>query len=62
MTPKKFVEQKRIHAAKELLSSTELQIYEIAASVGYEDPYHFSRVFKKIVGVSPQAYRNSIKA
>lgn len=61
-TPKKFVEQKRIDAAKELLSSTKLQIFEIAASVGYEDPYHFSRVFKKIVGVSPQTYRNSIKA
>ena len=56
-TPKKFVEQKRISAAKEMLSSSKLTIFEIASSVGYEDPYHFSRVFKKNVGVSPQTYR-----
>ena len=56
-TPKKYVEQKRVDAAKELLASSQLQIFEIATSVGYDDPYHFSRVYKKIVGVSPQLYR-----
>ena len=56
-TPKKFVEQKRIDVAKEMLSSSKLPIFEIATSIGYEDPYHFSRVFKKNVGVSPQTFR-----
>lgn len=55
-TPKRFIEQRRIEAAKELLTNSELSISEIALSVGYPDPYYFSRVFKKNTGMPPQSY------
>lgn len=61
-TPKKFLEEKRINAAKELLISSGLQIGKIAQCVGYEDAYYFSRVFKKNVGVSPQTYLKQHKS
>lgn len=56
-TPKNYVEQRRMEAARELLSSTELSISEIALAVGYQDPFYFSRVFKKNVGIPPTAFR-----
>jgi len=34
-----------------------LYVYEIAKQMGYNDPFYFSRQFKKITGLSPQAYR-----
>lgn len=40
-----------------LLDFTEMKIYEIAQSVGYNDPYHFSKLFKKIMHRSPENYR-----
>lgn len=36
---------------------TTLKDYEIAAALGYHDPYYFSRQFKKYTGYSPRAYR-----
>lgn len=43
--------------AKELLSSTRLNINEIAAKCGYYDAHYFSRAFKKMQGVTPKEYR-----
>ena len=34
---------------------------EVAAKLGYDDPYYFSRLFQKILGCSPLAYRRSVK-
>lgn len=47
----------RIEKAKELMSSTDMKIYEIATKVGYSNTEHFSRMFKKITGSSPNNYR-----
>ena len=47
----------RIAAAKSMLRNSNLSVYEIAARVGFEDPYYFSRIFKKTVGMSPRQYR-----
>jgi AraC family transcriptional regulator of arabinose operon len=47
----------RLRQARELLRSTDLQIKAVASQVGYEDPYFFSRLFRRKVGVSPRAYR-----
>lgn len=47
----------RIEKAKELMASTDMKIYEIATKVGYSNTEHFSRMFKKITGVSPNNYR-----
>ena len=51
----------KIRKACELLDQTELTVQEIAVAIGYDDPYYFSRIFKKIQGVSPSAYRQSVK-
>ncbi len=48
----------RMHRAKELLEDPALRISEIAERVGYADTAHFSRVFKKLEGVSPGEWRN----
>ena len=48
----------RIEKAKELLKDPSLRVSDIAESVGFTDLPHFSRVFKKIAGVSANEYRN----
>ncbi|MEK3884576.1 response regulator [Paenibacillus sp. PL2-23] len=52
-----FVTELRIDEAKQLLATTDKKRYEIAYEVGYESPEHFSRMFKRSVGVSPAEYR-----
>jgi two-component system response regulator YesN len=52
-----FVTELRIEEAKHLLLATDKKRYEIAYEVGYESPEHFSRMFKRYVGVSPAEYR-----
>lgn len=50
----------RIKRAQELLRDSSLRIGDVAVKVGFFDMPHFSRVFKKIVGMSAQEYRNKI--
>ncbi len=47
----------RITEAKRLLANGEFTIGEIAQKVGYRDPKHFSRVFKKVCQIKPNEYR-----
>jgi AraC family transcriptional regulator of arabinose operon len=44
-----------------LLDSTEHSVKAIAAQLGYDDPLYFSRLFSKTIGLSPRAYRASIR-
>ena len=50
----------RIQAARELLADPSLRIGEICEMVGYADVAHFSRVFKKLEGMSANEYRNRL--
>lgn len=50
----------RIDRAKELLKDPALRIGDIADEVGFSDMAHFSRVFKKVVGISANEYRNRL--
>ncbi len=50
----------RINQAKELLKDPALRIGDIADEVGFLDVAHFSRVFKKTVGISANEYRNQL--
>ena len=56
MAPTQFLMRYRIGEAAAMLRSTGLAIGEIAASTGFRDPLYFSRVFKKVKGVSPREY------
>lgn len=49
----------RIKAAKQMLLDPKLKISQICEMVGYTDTGHFSRVFKKLEGISANAYRNT---
>jgi AraC-like DNA-binding protein len=51
-----FIHLKLQHGCK-LLDLTDMKIYEVASKIGYDDPYHFSKLFKKIMHVSPEQYR-----
>lgn len=47
----------KVERACHLLDVTTKSINEISFAVGYEDAYYFSRIFKKIMGISPSQYR-----
>lgn len=51
-----FLRMKMQHAAN-MLDLTDLTVKEISASIGMEDPYYFSRMFKKLMGQAPTEYR-----
>jgi YesN/AraC family two-component response regulator len=53
-----YLIQHRIEAAKELLHDGNNRISEISFKVGYDDPNYFSRIFKKVTGLSPYEYRS----
>ncbi len=52
-----YLTQLRLQKAAEMLKNTTLKIYEIAENTGYGNVEHFNRVFKKMYGKSPTAYR-----
>jgi AraC family transcriptional regulator, arabinose operon regulatory protein len=55
--PLDYFTRLKMQRACEALDSTDRRVGEIAQALGYEDPYHFSRVFKNTIGRSPSAYR-----
>lgn len=54
-----WVTDRRIMRAQELLVHGESSVGMIAATVGYPDPFHFSTVFRRRCGMSPQAFRSA---
>ena len=50
----------RIDYACKLLATTALTLIEIAEKSGYDDYFYFSRIFKKVKGISPSAYRDGL--
>ncbi|MNO27123.1 HTH-type transcriptional activator Btr [compost metagenome] len=51
----------KIQLACQHLDLTEQSVKEISLRLGFQDPYYFSRIFKKIMGKSPSAYRDTRK-
>jgi len=58
-TPAAYVLSQKISTAKVRLSHTNIAVSEIAQDLGFNSPEHFSRIFKKHVGVSPIKYRKT---
>ena len=55
-----FIDKSRVFKAKRLLESQNYKISDIATSVGYENSASFTRLFKKVEGLTPQEYRDTI--
>jgi AraC-like DNA-binding protein len=56
-SPRDYLHLLRIHRACQMLQDTTLNVKEIAANLGYQDQFHFSRQFKGFQGISPTQYR-----
>jgi signal transduction histidine kinase/AraC-like DNA-binding protein len=59
ITPITYLNRCRIHQAKQLLRQSGESVTAIALQVGFSDSGYFSRVFRREVGLSPDAYRRS---
>ena len=56
-TPIQYINNLKILHSKELLHKTRLPIKKIAGEIGIDDPYYFSRLYYKIMGEYPTAFR-----
>ena len=61
-TPLQYLHNARIQTAKDLLQTSNLSIGEIAYRAGYQDLAHFTRLFKRLLGVTPSQYRTTVRA
>lgn len=61
MPPYEYLNQRRIETAKQLLMETTYSVQKIAELIGFQDPYYFSKYFKKKCGKSPNSYREISK-
>ncbi len=61
-TPIEYVQTLRVEEAKQLLESTDNDVDEIAAEVGYDDPRSFRRLFKRAAGTNPHEHRKRFRA
>ena len=59
-TVSEYIKTRRVEAAKELMSDSELSMEEIAQHVGFSGASYFSRVFKEHTGISPMRYKKEI--
>ncbi len=53
-----YVNQKKVEAAKKMMADGNYKMYEISDKLGFESAFYFSRVFKKVTGMSPRDYMN----
>jgi AraC-like DNA-binding protein len=56
-TPLNHLRTLRMQRAMRMLAETDLKLDIVSAEVGYQDPFSFSKVFKRTVGQSPKAFR-----
>lgn len=61
VTPKRWLQNKRLDRAYELLTSTELTVTHIAADVGYENVSHFIKSFKDKHKITPKQFQQKFE-
>lgn len=57
MSAKAFIMSRQMREARELLVNSTLAVSTVGRMAGFPDPYHFSKVFKQVVGQSPKEFR-----
>jgi len=61
-SPLDYLRRQRIALARRLLADVDLSIKEVAARSGFTDPYHFSKAFRQLDGLSPSQFREAALA
>jgi len=61
ISPNKFIQYYRLKRAADLLFSDDLNISELAYSVGFSNPSYFSRIFKSVYKKTPRQYQSQLK-
>lgn len=61
ITPLQYINRKKIEKAQLILLTSDMPVKNISFLLGYEDQSYFNRFFKKVIGVTPQEYRYSVK-
>ena len=61
ISPQKYILKRKIEKASVMLHYSNYSIDEIAQKTGFNDRFYFSRVFKKIMHISPAAYRKNFR-
>ena len=56
-TPHQFLMRLKMNLAAERLQNPATLVKKVAAELGFADAFHFSRTFKRVLGVSPKAFR-----
>lgn len=56
-SPIRYFINLKMQQACRLLDLTDMSVKQVAASLGYSDPYYFSRLFTQTIGMAPSAYR-----
>lgn len=59
--PRDYLQQLRVEQARALIEQSTLTMDEIAGRLGYEDTGAFRRVFRRITGLAPLAYRRRFR-
>ena len=59
VTFQKYLNDRRVEKAKDMMKSSRLTITEIAFFVGYADMTNFTRMFKNVTGFTPSQYKNN---
>jgi len=60
LSPYQYVLSERVRVAGEMLSKSDLSIADVALAVGFSDASQLNRVFRKLIGVTPTAFRREI--
>lgn len=60
--PYQFLTERRIERARELLQHTALPLADVAIRCGFADQSHFTKVFRRVAGVSPGSFRATSRA
>jgi AraC family transcriptional regulator len=60
-TPARYVLDRRMERARYLLKISNLTVSEVGIGVGFQDVSHFSRAFRRAMGVTPSAFRSSVQ-
>lgn len=59
-TPQEHIQLKLIGIAKELMLNPQYTISQVSYELGFQYPQHFTRMFKKVAGMTPNEYRESM--